>query len=176
MSALERFVIGIAIGVLLIGVGWIYHRHAVEVARDEGDRAGYARAVELGNARYEAERDNNLVRERALREQLAARDTAAMKQEQTHAENLAAARRRVLAGTDVLRCPASALSNGATTADRPAAGGAAPDGAGAAIVPEVAADILGDAAAAAGIVRKFDRVVERFDECRALNNGSALAE
>jgi len=38
-------------------------------------------------------------------------------------------------------------------------------------VPEVAADILVLAADAAGLVRKYERLTERYDACRALNNG-----
>jgi hypothetical protein len=36
-------------------------------------------------------------------------------------------------------------------------------------VPEVAADLLGIAADAAGLVRRYAEVVERFDACRAVN-------
>jgi hypothetical protein len=36
-------------------------------------------------------------------------------------------------------------------------------------VPEAAADILGDGATVAGLVRKYDRLTERFEKCRAVN-------
>lgn len=59
--------------------------------------------------------------------------------------------------------------SGAPAGDRPAAGGPGADVEGPAIVPDAAADLLGDTAAIAGLVRRYDRVVERFEACRAVN-------
>jgi hypothetical protein len=36
-------------------------------------------------------------------------------------------------------------------------------------VPEVAAEILGDAADVAGLVRRYQRVIERAEACRDVN-------
>jgi hypothetical protein len=36
-------------------------------------------------------------------------------------------------------------------------------------VPEAAADVLGYGAAIASLVSRYNEVVERFDECRAMN-------
>lgn len=52
---------------------------------------------------------------------------------------------------------------------RPDYGGPATEGEGPAIVPDAAADLLGDAAAIAGLVQRYDRVGERFEVCRAVN-------
>jgi hypothetical protein len=38
-------------------------------------------------------------------------------------------------------------------------------------VPEAAADVLGIAAGVAGLVRRYERLEQRFDECRAVNAG-----
>jgi len=37
-------------------------------------------------------------------------------------------------------------------------------------VPEAAAEILGDAADVGRLVRRYERIVERFDACRAMNS------
>jgi hypothetical protein len=36
-------------------------------------------------------------------------------------------------------------------------------------VPEAAADLLGIAADVAGLVRRYDRLIQRFEACRAVN-------
>ncbi|GGY11644.1 hypothetical protein GCM10007386_47420 [Pseudoduganella dura] len=51
----------------------------------------------------------------------------------------------------------------------------APDASGAAIVREVAGDILGLAADTGPVLRKYQRVVERFEACCAMNNGAEPA-
>jgi hypothetical protein len=155
-------------------VGWIWHTHAVSSARTQGDKAGYARAVAAGKARLDAERTRNLITERDLRTKLAKADTAAATKEQTYAETLSAAQRRVVSGADRLRCPgAGAISNASAAPDGSAAGGSPPDGPGADLVPAVAVDVLGLAADTGRLVRKYERLEQRYDECRALNNGPA---
>lgn len=43
-----------------------------------------------------------------------------------------------------------------------------PEGAG--LVPDAAAALLSDGGTVAGIVRRYDRVVERFEACRAVKS------
>jgi hypothetical protein len=165
MTALDRLLIGciLAAALLVGGVLGIQHYGA------EQFKAGQASAVAAGEKARQVQADANRKTESDLRATLAAKDADAFTKEQTYATNLDAAQRRVRTGTDRLRCPASPVPAGAAPGDRPVAGGPAPDGPGAELVPESAADILGDAAAVAGLVRKYDRVVERFEACRALN-------
>lgn len=155
-------------GLLAGGTAW--HLHKVSEARKEG----YAAAVTAGEVQRLADADKALQTERNLRNQLSIKDDAARAEKEKHDEDLADAQRRMRAGTDRLRCPAASTVHAVTTAPAgPTAGGPAPDEPGAAVVPEVAADILGLAADTAELVRKYDRVVDRYDACRALNNGAA---
>jgi hypothetical protein len=132
--------------------------------------AGYNAAVDAGLQQRNREAEENRKTESDLRAQLAGRDADAHRKEQEYAENLDAAQRRVRAGTDRLRCPAaSPVQPTAAAADRPAAAGPAADGQGPDLVPELAADLLGIAADVAGLVRRYDQVVERFEACRAVN-------
>lgn len=165
MNALDRLMIGgmLLAAALIAGALELRHYGA------ERYSAGQAAAVAAGVKLRQAEADRNLKTETDLRAQLHDKDAEAKQQEQTYEISLDVAQRRVRAGTDSLRCPASPIPAGATAGDRPAAGGPAADGEGPAIVPDAAADLLGDAAAIAGLVRRYDRVVERFDACRAVN-------
>ena len=86
-----------------------------------------------------------------------------------HAQDLAAAQRRACAGDDRLRCPSGPVPAGAAPDDRSASSAPGADSAGPRIVPEVAAEILGDGADIARIVRQYGQVVERFEACRAMN-------
>lgn len=176
MTAIERFALKVFAALLALVGAWFWHTHAVSSAREEGDKAGYDRALAAGQAKYESERERNRKVEGDLREANRLKDVAAATKEQTYAENLNAAQRRMRAGTDSLRCPsASPVQAGASPADRPDTSGPSFDESGAGVMPEVAADILGLAADSARLVRKFDRLAERYDACRALNNG-ALSE
>ena len=166
MTALERSVVGVVLAVLLVAGALLGLRHY----GNERYQAGYDAAVAPGKeARYSAE-TANLAIESGLRAQLLDRDTAALRKEQEYASNLANAQRRMRAGDDRLRCPvASAVQSAAAAADRPAAAGAPADGPEQDLVPEAAADVLGYGAAIAGLVRKYERVIQRFEACRAVN-------
>ena len=132
--------------------------------------AGYNVAIEAGMRQRDKEAAENRKIESELRSQLAERDTEAQQKEVEHAQTLADAQHRVRAGTDRLRCPAVSPVQPATTpADRPASAGAPVDGGGPDLVPEAAADVLGYGAAIAGLVRRYDRLSERFEACRAMN-------
>ncbi|WP_338761968.1 hypothetical protein [Massilia sp. METH4] len=173
MIALERLAIKAGACALVAVAACAWHAHKVSAAR----QAGYDAAVMAGEKQRAADAAVALANERALRARLAAADAAAQSKEQTYAENLAAAQRRVRAGTDVLRCPAAApVPPAAAAPDGSAAGGPAPDWSGAAVVPEVAGDILRLAADTGRVVRNYQRVVERLDACIALNNGPAADE
>jgi len=165
MTALHRLLCTVLAVVLLVIGAWLGVRH-YSAARYQ---AGWDAAVAAG--KEQRDRDAALARETetALRAQLHARDTDAHRKEQEYATNLEAAQRRVRAGVDSLRCPARPVPAGAEAGDRPAAAGPAVDGEGSAIVPEAAAEILGDAADIGRIMRNYDRVVERFEACRAAN-------
>jgi hypothetical protein len=165
MTALERLLIGAVLAVLLAVGGLLGLRHYGTERYD----AGYAAAVEVGRKQRDRDAYLNQQTETELRSLLAAKDADAHRKEQEYASNLEAAQRRVRAGTDRLRCPASPVQPGAATADRPVAADTPTDGQGPNLVPEAAADILGYGAAIAGLVRRYDQVVERFEVCRAVN-------
>lgn len=167
--ALERLALQAGACAVLALAAWLWHADQLHDAR----LAGRAEAVAAGKERYDAEAAAALVRERTLRAKLSAADAAAQRTEQTYAENLTAAQRRIRAGDDSLRIAVRTIRANATAPGGPAAAGPAPDGAGDPIVPEVAGDILSLAADTGRVVRKYQRLVERFDECRALNNGPA---
>lgn len=172
MTALHRFALQAVLLVAAIAAGWLWHLSEVSAAR----KGGYSAAVAAGEKQRAIDAAAALTTERTLRAKLAARDAADIQKEQTHAETLAAAQRRMRAGDDSLRIAIKTIRATAAPADRPAAGGPAPDGPGESIVPAVAADILGLAADSGRLVRKYERLEARFDECRALNNGPAANE
>lgn len=166
MSALERLLVGVVLAVLLAAGVLLGLRHY----GNQRYQAGYDAAVTAGKEARDSAETTNLAIESGLRSQLLDRDTAALRKEQEHAQALADAQRRVRAGTDRLRCPAARpVQPTAAPGDRPAAAGPATDGPGPDIVPEAAADVLGYGAAIAGLVRRYDQVVERFEACRAVN-------
>ena len=165
MIALDRFLTGLVIAAALAVAGWfgLHHYGA------ERYQAGYNAAVEAGKTQHALDDAKYRKLESDQRAKDAARDADATRKDQEHAQALVDAQRRVRAGTDRLRCPASPIQPAATPGDRPAASAPATDGAGPDVVPEVAADLLGIAADAAGLVRRYAEVIERFDECRAVN-------
>ena len=165
MIALDRFLIGLAIAAALTVAGWfgLHHYGA------ERYQAGYNAAVEAGKAQHDRDAAAYRKLESDQRTKDAARDVEAARKEQEHAQDLADAQRRVRAGTDRLRCPANPVQPAAASGDRPVAAAPATDGAGPDLVPEAAADVLGYGAAIASLVSRYADVVERFDECRALN-------
>lgn len=165
MTALERLLIGVVVAVLLVTGAWLDRRHYGA----ERYSAGYAAAVDLGKKQRDRDAYLNQQTEDQLRTLLAAKDADAHRKEQEYASNLEAAQRRVRAGTDRLRCPASPVQPATAAADRPAAADASADGQGPDVVPEAAADLLGIAADVAGLVRRYDQVIERFEACRAVN-------
>jgi hypothetical protein len=166
MTAVQRLLAAVIL-VLVLALGLIFWAHHYG---DEQNAAGYAAAVAAGKEQHDRDAAAARKTESDLRAQLRARDADAQRKEEEYATNLENAQRRVRSGADSLRCPA-VRTVPATTApdDRPAAAGPADDGRGPAIVPEVASDLLGVAAGIAGIVRKFDRLEQRFEACRALN-------
>ena len=167
MSALDRLLIGCMLAAAILVVG-------VLKLRDYGAeqyQAGQAAAVAAGNEARDSQAAANRAIESGLRPRLLEQDTTALRKEQEYASNLEAAQRRVRAGVDSLRCPAaSPVSAGAAASDRPAAAGPASDRQGTELVPDASAALLGDGATVAGIVRKFDRLEQRFEACRAVNS------
>lgn len=166
MTALERIAIAaFMLAALLLGAVFGMKHYGTE--RYD---AGYAAAIAAGNAQHDRDAAAALKTESDLRQTLAEKDTQAHQKEIEHAQALDDAQRRVRAGTDRLRCPAaSPVQPGAAPGDRPTSAGPATDGGGPDLVPEAAADVLGYGAAIAGLVSRYDRLEQRFEECRALN-------
>jgi hypothetical protein len=143
------------------------------------DEPDYLRAAEITFHRFDerclvavmllegAERD--AVIENALAQVPRIRHAVPLRKEQEYATNLDAAQRRVRAGVESLLCPTSPVQPAPAAGDRPAAPEPATHGPGPAVVPEAAADLLSIAADVAGLVRRYDQVVERFEACRAVN-------
>lgn len=166
MSSIERLLVAVLVLAGPAAGGWL----GLQRYGAERYQAGHDAAVAAGEKLRQAEAERNHETESELRAQLATADAKAFKKEQKYAEDLDAAQRRVRAGIDGLRCPAaSTVQPGAAAGDRPTAAGPESDGTGSAIVPEVAAEILGDGAAVAGLVRRFERLEQRFDACQAVN-------
>jgi hypothetical protein len=166
VSALERLLAAVLLLAVLTVGGWLgLERYGAARYQD-----GYDAAVKAGKEASDGAAVAHLAIESGLRAQLLARDTSALRKEQENAEALEAAQRRVRAGVDSLRCPtASPVQSAAPASDRPIAAGPTPDGQGAELVPDAAAEVLGDGATIAGIVRKFDRLEQRFEKCRAVS-------
>jgi len=171
MKRVQEILIGVVLLGLLVAAAVFGLRYYGRVQYSSGRDAGYAVAVAAGKAQHDRDAAAAVKTEADLRTQLATRDADAHRKEVEYAENLDAAQRRVRAGTDRLRCPAGPIPVTAATSDRPAAGGSPADGQGLAVVPDVAADILGLAADHQRLLRNYERVVERFEACRAVNAG-----
>jgi len=171
VSALEVLMAKVLAGVVVvIACTWGFNHYV-----DSVEQRGYDRAVNEGKIALQAEKDHALSVERQLRAQLSKEQRLAAEKETRHAEELAAAQARLRSGADRLLCPKlGKVSGPGPDAGRPAAGGSAPDVEGEAIVPDVAAEILGDAATAAGLVRKFRRLEGYFATCKAVANGEPV--
>jgi hypothetical protein len=165
MTPLERLAIA-AFTLVAILLGAVFGMKHYGAERYD---AGYAAAVAAGKAQHDRDAAAALKTESDLRAKLAAKDADAQRKDQEHAQELADAQRRVRTGVDRLRCPASPVQPAASPTDRPVAAVAPADGAGPDLVPEAAADVLGYGAAIAGLVSRYERLVERFEECRAVN-------
>lgn len=165
MTALDRLLCSVLAAVLLLIGIWFGLRHYGA----KQHRAGYTAAVADGKEAREAAAVAALAIESGLRTRLLEQDNTAFRKEQEHATNLETAQRRVRAGVDSLRCPTGPVPSAAPAGDRPAAAGPAADAEGPDLVPEAAADVLGHGAAIASLVRRYERVVERFEVCRAVN-------
>jgi hypothetical protein len=165
IDTLDRFLTGLVIAAALAVSGWfgLHHYGA------ERYNAGYAAAVDAGKAQHDRDAAAYRKLESDQRAKDAARDLDATRKDKEHAQALADAQRRVRAGTDRLRCPASPVQAAAAPGDRSVAAAPATDGAGPDLVPEAAADVLGYGAAIAGLVSRYAEVVQRFEECRAVN-------
>jgi hypothetical protein len=165
IDTLDRFLTGLVIAAALAVAGWfgLHHYGA------ERYQAGYNAAVDAGNAQHDRDAAAYRKLESDQRAKDAARDAEATRKDQENAQALADAQRRVRAGTDRLRCPANPVQPASTPGDRPVTGTPATDGAGPDLVPETAADLLGVAADAAGLVRRYAEVIERYNACRAMN-------
>jgi hypothetical protein len=171
MTALEILLAKVLAGVAIImACTWGFNHYIATV-----EQRGYDRAVSDGKIALQIEKDRALGVERQLRVQLSKEQRLAAEKEIRHAEELAAAQARLRSGADRLLCPKRREIPGPSPdADRSIAGGTTPDAQGEAIVPDVAAEILGDAATIAGLVRKFGRLEGYFAVCRAVANGEPV--
>jgi hypothetical protein len=166
MNQLNDLMAAVVIAVLLLVAGWFGIHHYGAQRYD----AGYTAAVAAGQAQHEHDVADARKTEADLRAQFRAADADHYREEQEHAQALQAAQRRIRAGTDSLHCPAANPVHEASPAsDRPAAVEPTADGIGPSIVPETAADLLGIGASVAGLVSRYEQVVDRFEACRAVN-------
>jgi hypothetical protein len=165
MTRLQALLIGVLAAIALAVGAWIW----IDSYGDERYQSGYDAAVAAGIKQRDLEAAENRKTESDLRAQLAERDAAAQRKEQEYASNLEAAQRRVRAGIDRLRCPASTVQPATAPATGSAASAPAIDGSGQDLMPEAASDVLGYGAAIAGLVSRYAEVVERYDACRAVN-------
>ena len=167
MSRIGNFVIGLrTLLVLGLTAGFGAH-HWGQVRYD----AGYEAAVKAGQAQRQADATAARAKEEGLRRQLAAQEEEAQQKEKQHAKDLDEVQRRVLVGTDRLRCPAArAVQHIPAPATGPAPTIIAADTGGPDLVPEAAADVLGYGAAIAGLVRRYDRLTALYEQCRQSNN------
>lgn len=165
MTKIEQLLVGTIVLIGLALFGWL---NLLDYGVERYDE-GFEAAIKIGKERRDADAEINRQTEIDLRTQLAIKDTAALKKEKEHALSLAAAQRRILTGTDRLRCPTRPVPVTATTGDRSVAGGPPADDGGSELVPEAAADLVGIASDVERLVRQYDRVVERFESCRAVN-------
>lgn len=167
IDTLDRLLTAFVIAGALSVAAWFgVHHYGAEHYKE-----GYAAAIGAGKAQHDRDAAAAVKTESDLRAKLGAQDATAQQKEIEHAKALADAQRRVRAGTDRLRCPASTVQSTAPAADRPAAAGPATDGGGPDLVPEAAADVLGYGAAIAGLVSRYERLEQRFEACRAVNAG-----
>jgi hypothetical protein len=168
MSRFAGPLVGIVLVVLLAVGAW---RGIAYYGATRYD-AGYGAAIAAGREARDSAAVANVAIESGLRAELLGRDTAVFRKEQEYASNLSDAQRLVRAGDDRLRCPAAgSVQPPAETPDRPVTADTAADGGGPNLVPEAAADVLGYGAAIAGLVRRYDEVVFRYESCRAVNAG-----
>jgi hypothetical protein len=166
MTSIEKLLIG---AIVLIGLALFSWLSLLDYGAERYDE-GFEAAINIGKQRRDADAEINRQTEMDLRAQLGIKDAAALKKEKDHAQSLAAAQRRHLTGTDSLRCPARPVSTTTTAIDRSIASGPAADDEGPELVPEAAADLVGIASDVERLVRQYDRVVERFEACRAVNS------
>ena len=166
MSGLERLLVGVVLAVLLAAGARIGLQHY----GNERYQAGYDAAVAAGKEARDSAATANLAIESGLRALLLDRDTAALRKEQEYASNVADAQRRVRAGDDRLRCPASPVQPAAEAPDRSFAAGPAVDGEGPAMVPDDSAALLGLVADHQRLVQRYARIIQRFEECRTVNS------
>lgn len=165
MTALERLAItAFTLAALLLGAVFGMKHYGTE--RYD---SGYSDAIAAGKQMHDRDAAAALKTESDLRQTLAEKDLKAHQKDQEHAQELADAQHRVLTRVDRLRCPASPVQPTAAPADRSSAAVPSTDGAGPDLVPEAAADVLGYGAAIAGLVSRYERLTERFEECRAVN-------
>lgn len=159
--AIEALVVGAAVaGLYFAARAYCNHREQV----------GYNNAVADGIEARRAADAANLKREGVLRKKLSASDDLARTKEVEHAQELETAVRRAAAGSSGMRCPARPVPAGEAPADRPASQRPPADTERAELVPEAAADLLSIGAGYAGILRKYDRLQDRFNACREMNN------
>jgi hypothetical protein len=165
MTSIEKLLVGAIVLIRLALLGWL---NLLDYGVERYDE-GFEAAIKIGKERHDADAEINRQTETDLRKQLGIKGTAALKKEKDHAQSLAAAQRRILTGSDSLRCPARPVRASSTAANRFAASGPTANDGGSELVPEAAADLVSIASDVERLVRQYDLVVERFEACRAVN-------
>ena len=165
MTTIERSLAALIVLAGLVVLGWLGVMHYGGTRYN----AGFADAVNVGKERLAFETELARRTEDALRVELRAKDDMAFTKEKKYVDSLAAAQRRMLIGVDSLRCPTGPVSAADASEHRPDPIGSEIDPRGSGLVPEASADLLGIASNVAGLVRRYERLEERFEACRTLN-------
>ena len=166
MTAFDRLAIAsiILAGLLLSAIISLHHYG------EKRYEAGYSAAVLAGKEQHDKDAEKYRKLESDTRIHDEKRDAEAQQKEQEYAQNLDAAQHRLRIGVDRLRCPTvSPVQPAAPSSDRSTPSEPSTDGSGPDIVPQVASDILGYGSAIASLVSRYERVAERFEECRQMN-------
>ena len=166
MTAFDRLAIvsTILAGLLLSALVSLHHYG------EKRYEAGYSAAVLAGKEQHDKDAEKYRKLESDTRINDEKRDAEAQQKEQEYAQNLDAAQHRLRIGVDRLRCPeVSPVQSTTSSSDRSAPTESTTDGSGPDLMPEAAEDILGYGAAIASLVSRYDRIVERYEECRTMN-------
>jgi hypothetical protein len=103
VTRLQALLLGVLVAIALAVGAWV----GVDEYGNNRYQAGYDAAVGTGMKQRDIDAEEHRKTELDLRAQLAEREADAHRKDQEYAQNLEAAQRRVLIGTDRLRCPAA---------------------------------------------------------------------
>lgn len=173
----------VAVLAALVGLFLTFEAYEAHVFKQGYDKAnGEAKAREITIA---ADADKRLAdatkaaldRERKLQTDLAAADDLRHKESQDHEKAIADLRARARAGDERLRVAVNAGSLQQCAAGSSAAPTGGPsDGQRADLMPGTVDDLFGIAGRVAGLVRRYDALVERYNRARETCNAEPVTE